>query len=703
MKRMRVLSLSMAAILGFSLALLLFLGLAGKPAYSQDEEESQKEIEKALKFERETMPEAAPNPTSRGVVQDYPLFMGVDDVDVPAYRVDPVTNLWSEAFIGAEVWGSAFDRENNRLLFNFGSTLYSWQIESGTIITLGKILNPDASPLVMVGLAHYDGVLYGVRNLANEAVWAIDTSTLSATVFIDYDDGSFDFGGFAADPNTGEFYGTNDTAPTGLYRINPDGTGAFIASYPAGETDIDGLAISDDGIAYLVTDEPGTSYAFDLNAMTYTASITNPWIDSYIYSAAAWIPPSGEIACNSPAIDFSGGLPSSWITHTTGPVIWSTTDDSVLCGSSYDAGSEPPGACADAHQTNPGSESYDAELWSNSFSLEAAASAALELRWRHEQLNNSAFYIDITTNGGVTWSTVFSSTANNPSGAGGDADAIDLSDFIGAPEVQARFRHTGDSQDNYVQIDDVGLACQVPGIDLRKTVGTDLGVCAGADSIRVLAGTEVEYCYQVTNSGSLTLTLHDLVDSELGTLLDAHSQVLAPGDVYEYLQSSTVQETTINTATWTAYNPIPGETAAATATAAVEIIPTPLIDVQPNALSSQQTPNAIVSIPITISNLGNGVLNWELMEEERAETSTAAVSQSAPEDNSHYPLSSKAYTWSALDNPSPYYSVFDIDNPEVIPNTAPFDPSGALIGAGEYYNGYVYMIDNFNNMWRVDP
>lgn len=50
--------------------------------------------------------------------------------------------------------------------------------------------------------------------------------------------------------DTGEFYATDDdTTPngSGLFRINANGTGTLITPYPAGQTDIDGLAVSDDG------------------------------------------------------------------------------------------------------------------------------------------------------------------------------------------------------------------------------------------------------------------------------------------------------------------------------------------------------------------------------------------------------------------------------------------------------------------------
>jgi len=177
MRSKRILSVSMAAILGITLAVILTLILAIGPVSSQETEETQKEMEKAVGAERNPGVVQHPVVLEKGLSSDYPLFMGVDDNTVPAFRMDPTTNLFTEAFVGVEVWGSAYDAEDERVLFNLGSTLWEWQVQSGTPMTLGKILDPGGSVLVMVGLAHYDGTLYGSRNIANEAIWAIDTQT----------------------------------------------------------------------------------------------------------------------------------------------------------------------------------------------------------------------------------------------------------------------------------------------------------------------------------------------------------------------------------------------------------------------------------------------------------------------------------------------------------------------------------------------
>ncbi|MCB8916394.1 MAG: hypothetical protein H6666_00590 [Ardenticatenaceae bacterium] len=388
MRRMRYALLIMVLALAMGLAVTWVFADSGTGAYDA---ESAREMDAALAAEANPQP-ASDIPAFDPTGITYPLFMGVDDATVPAYTMDPTTNISVTAFIGFQVWGSAYDSVNDLMYFNNGSTLYSWPVGSGTINTLGTIVDPVGATQSMVGLAFYNGQLYGVKNIANEAIWAIDTNTLVATVFIDYADADFDLGGFAADPNTGEFYATNDdTTPngSGLFRINPDGSGTLIAPYPAGQTDIDGLAVSDDGYAYLVIDEPGFIYVYDLVGNAYTTPLDNPWTSSEVFSGGAYIV--------------------------------------------------------------------------------------------------------------------------QPSGAA---------------------------------------------ISLNKTVGTDPGVCAVTDTIDVPAGTEVTYCYEVTNTGTATLNYHDLDDSELGNIFSGLPYALIPGASAFITQSVTINATTVNTGTWTAYNPL---------------------------------------------------------------------------------------------------------------------------------------------------
>jgi hypothetical protein len=104
-------------------------------------------------------------------------------------------------------------------------------------------------------------------------------------------------------------------------------------------------------------------------------------------------------------------------------------------------------------------------------------------------------------------------------------------------------------------------------ISLEKTVGLNPNACATAHSVTVLPGTEVTYCYSVRNTGQVALTRHNLNDSALGVVLNSFIYSLAPGASAFLTQSVLITTTTLNTATWTAYNPGPVDVAAAMDTA----------------------------------------------------------------------------------------------------------------------------------------
>jgi hypothetical protein len=110
-----------------------------------------------------------------------------------------------------------------------------------------------------------------------------------------------------------------------------------------------------------------------------------------------------------------------------------------------------------------------------------------------------------------------------------------------------------------------------PAIILAKTVGTDPAVCATRTAINVPAGTAVSYCFLVRNTGTVTLTLHTLTDSHLGPILNGLFYELGPGAAGYLTQTVTITESTLNEATWTAYNPGPVDTAMATAQAHVVV------------------------------------------------------------------------------------------------------------------------------------
>jgi hypothetical protein len=157
---------------------------------------------------------------------------------------------------------------------------------------------------------------------------------------------------------------------------------------------------------------------------------------------------------------------------------------------------------------------------------------------------------------------------------------VDLSAYAGQT-VNFRFRLGTDSSVSHPgwDIDDVVVQSCIPtaAISLQKTVGTDPGICAATNTIAVAPGTDVYYCYEITNTGGITLALHDLADDQLGTILSGFAFDLAPGASVDTVAagltlSATITGTTTNTATWTAYNPGPTDVVSTTASATVDLL-----------------------------------------------------------------------------------------------------------------------------------
>lgn len=117
-----------------------------------------------------------------------------------------------------------------------------------------------------------------------------------------------------------------------------------------------------------------------------------------------------------------------------------------------------------------------------------------------------------------------------------------------------------------------------PAIVLTKTVGTDPAACATTDSITIPAGgggTDVTYCYYMTNTGNVTFVNHLVVDDQLGTLLGPDfPAVVGPGSSAWFTVTTLITQTTVNSATWTASVPAPqegGQSASSSDTATVTV------------------------------------------------------------------------------------------------------------------------------------
>jgi hypothetical protein len=230
------------------------------------------------------------------------LIVGNDQSGVATiYNVDPAsgvaTPIYSASTTDAKPWGMAYDPGTDTLYWNNGSTLFSSPMGATlTPTNLGTMMFNSAT-VNFVGLGFRNGKLVGTRNIATEAIYEIDLGTLVATQTFVYPT-TFDFGGVDVDAATGILYGLSDTttgAGRGLFEIDDAAmTTTLRAPYPAGETDIDGLAAYN-GVAYYVTDGPNTTqpnlYVFDIATGTQIGTLPSPFTGSGTFSAGAYVVP----------------------------------------------------------------------------------------------------------------------------------------------------------------------------------------------------------------------------------------------------------------------------------------------------------------------------------------------------------------------------------------------------------------------------
>ena len=116
----------------------------------------------------------------------------------------------------------------------------------------------------------------------------------------------------------------------------------------------------------------------------------------------------------------------------------------------------------------------------------------------------------------------------------------------------------------------------VAALDLAKTVSLTPNTCGTTNVINpVNIPAWPRYCYTVSNTGSITLPVHTVEDSELGTILSGFAYDLGPGQSYYTVTAVTtgMTVTTTNVATWTAS--VAGVDITGTATATVNIPPAP--------------------------------------------------------------------------------------------------------------------------------
>jgi hypothetical protein len=279
------------------LAAMVILAVAAPAAAEfEDSSETRLEQQRAREAELNGVPSATGVVVTAG--PDAPgdlLFIGVDDTTISTYNVNPADGAAYPQFTGYQVWGAALIPDptpgNGVVYFNNGSSLYRWPANGSPELCCTMTFGGSNQSMVSATYEPTLGRLLMTKNIATEAVYALPVVAASCPVSCEvtqeivYDAG-LDIGGLAWNPSDGLLYGTDDGTNDSVVRINADGSVTVIAPYPAGQTDIDGLAAGD-GKLYLITDEPGSIYVLDITTATYETPIPNPWTTSEVFCGGA--------------------------------------------------------------------------------------------------------------------------------------------------------------------------------------------------------------------------------------------------------------------------------------------------------------------------------------------------------------------------------------------------------------------------------
>lgn len=216
------------------------------------------------------------------------------------YYIDLGTGTATSILSGAaaQAWGMAYARSTNTLYWNNGGVLREASFsQSGLTPSAGVQLTFNGASMNVTGMAWWNNRLVGYRSITLPGIYEIDPLT-GVTTLLAATPAATDFGGL--DSDGARLYGLNDGTGLqgrGLYSIDTGSNSySLLAPYPAGDTDIDGLAIGN-GRAYWVNDVGSQDIlVYNLTTNMFEASISSPFGTGGIFSAGAFIPTPGAAA-----------------------------------------------------------------------------------------------------------------------------------------------------------------------------------------------------------------------------------------------------------------------------------------------------------------------------------------------------------------------------------------------------------------------
>jgi hypothetical protein len=238
-------------------------------------------------------------------------------------------------------------------------------------------------------------------------------------------------------------------------------------------SDIPWLSVSPDTGTTLPLDSTVLDVAFDSTGLTpgdYNANLCvnsdDPITPIVPVPVTLTVLSPFTLVCNGDIADFNTGIPSGWqvIDNAGTGLVWTNIAGSGET-SNYTGGA---GDAATASSDRFGRSDFDTEMRTASFDLsDWLPSDQVNLNYL-ANYQNYAYYdylnLDISSDGGATWTTLLSWNEDHGSfrGSTGEAVSIDLAPYTGMSGLMLRWHYydpTTFDYDWYAQIDEVGLTC----------------------------------------------------------------------------------------------------------------------------------------------------------------------------------------------------------------------------------------------------
>jgi len=214
--------------------------------------------------------------------------------------------------------------------------------------------------------------------------------------------------------------------------------------------------------------------------------------------------------------DFESWPPSGWsIIDNIGSCVWEST---ATTGRTNYAGGDGQAADADADWCYTG---MDTELQTPAIDLSSVPTATLSFIGAYNDIGSGDYFeVLVSDNGGGSWTQELYWTSDHDAYGPGEAVDIDLTPYVGSPNVIVSFHYYASGWDWYALVDQVVVRTPPPPLAFTPTSASGAGC----------QGTDVLYDLELTNQAGYTDTFDiNVMGNDWDTTLSDTSLYLADG------------------------------------------------------------------------------------------------------------------------------------------------------------------------------